>query len=180
MKTFYMICAVSLNGVIGDSETNTIPWYLPQDLKHFKAVTSGKTVVMGSRTFDSIGKVLPNRRNVVISRNLNGEASYLEQAGVDECYKSIQDAIRTEREGFFIIGGQHIYSEAMHSCPAKLYMTIVDQEFKGDVRFPISGKQLKENFIITQQGSKYICTSRSEWFEDGGIRYQFVEFDYAP
>ena len=68
MKQFDMICAVALNGVIGDSVTNSMPWYIPEDLAHFKKVTQDKTVIMGSRTFSSIGRKLPNRHNIVITR----------------------------------------------------------------------------------------------------------------
>jgi dihydrofolate reductase len=180
MKEFHIISAVSLNGVIGDSLTNSMPWYIPLDLKHFKTVTMGKAVVMGSRTFNSIGRVLPNRRNVVITRNQAGEASYLKKAGVDELYMSFNDALKNERPGFFVIGGQHIYGEAIRAIPTSLYITIIDQEVEGDVRFPIPGHSFKENMICTQQGAKYVCKTRSAWFEDGGYKIQFTRFDYVP
>lgn len=176
MKDFNIICAVSLDGVIGDSYSNSIPWYLPRDLKHFKSITMGGTVVMGSRTFDSIGKILPNRRNVVITRNREGQAGGMLDVGVDTTYSTFNDALKYERPGFFVIGGQHIYQEALRAGPSRLYLTIVDIEAKGDVRFPITGRALKGDYFLVSENTRYTCEHRSEWFEENGIRFQFTEF----
>ncbi len=83
MKPFNVIAAVSLNGVIGDSEQNVIPWHIPADLKYFKSVTNNKTVVMGSKTFYSIGKPLKDRHNVVISRAAEARQSLKDNFKVD-------------------------------------------------------------------------------------------------
>lgn len=180
MKDFSLICAVALNGVIGESETNTIPWYLPLDLKHFRSKTMGKTIVMGSRTFNSIGKVLPGRRNVVITRNLAGEADVLFNAGVDDSYKSFADVMKTEAPGFMVIGGAHIYGEALRYQPAHLYITIVKINAEGDVRFPISGYRFLDNRIMLQSGETYLCEKRSAWFKEQDVEYQFTEFALQP
>lgn len=176
MKDFNIICAVSLNGVIGDSVTNDIPWYLARDLQHFKNVTTGKTVVMGSRTFHSIGKVLPNRRNVVITRNTAGEAAQLIEMGVEQTYTSFGDALKYERAGFFVIGGQHIYQEALRAGPSRLYLTIVNMDAQGDVRFPITGRSLMNDYFMATENARYTCEKRSDWFEENGIQFQFTEF----
>ena len=176
MKDFNIICAVSLNGVIGDSISNSIPWYLPLDLKHFKAVTTNSTVVMGSRTFHSIGKVLPNRRNVVITRNQSGEAAELLEMDVEQTYTSFGEALKYERPGFFVIGGQHIYQEALKAGPSRLYLTIVKMEAEGDVRFPITGRALMNDYFMASENARYTCEKRSAWLDDNGLQFQFTEF----
>ena len=180
MANFSMIAAVALNGIIGDSVINAMPWHLPEDLKNFKRVTLGKTVVMGSRTFESIGNPLPHRRNVVITRNQMGEADYLWNAGVDETYGSFADAIKCERPGFVVIGGQHIYQEAFRYLPQTLHLTIVKINADGDVRFPIAGSALMNDFFIVGESTRYSCNYRSEWLEDNGLQFQFTEFSSRP
>lgn len=176
MKQFSAICAVSMNGVIGDSETNSIPWYLPLDLKHFKSVTTGHTVVMGSRTFRSIGKPLPNRRNVVITRSPEEGQRMIRDEGVDDTYQDFRSAYQFERQDFFVIGGQHIYTEAMRIGPSRLYLTIVDIDAVGDVRFPVSGRMLLGDFFVSSNGIEYRLEKRSGWLDENGIRFQFTEW----
>ena len=171
MKNFNLICAVSLDGIIGDSHANCIPWYLPSDLRHFKELTTGHTVVMGSRTHESIGKALPNRRNVVISRSGNIPLA-------DETYPSFHGAFMVEKEGFFVIGGEHIYGEALKHSPLSLYITIVNATPNGDVRFPISGRRFLQDEVTTSTGLKYNCISRSEWQKENDIEFQFTEFRF--
>lgn len=180
MKQFSLICAVSNNGIIGDSATNTMPWHIPSDLKYFRSKTLNKTVVMGSRTFDSIGKPLKDRRNVVITRNLGGEVNTLFAAGVDESYRSFSDAHKVEREGFFVVGGQHIYQDALRLVPNRLFITIVNMDVEGDVRFPISGSRFKEDYVLTQSGQRYVCEKRSGWMTENGVEFQFTEFVHRP
>ena len=170
MKNFSMICAVSLDGVIGDSVLNAIPWYLPIDLKHFKSVTLDNTVVMGSRTYQSIGKALPNRRNVVISRT-----PFVEE-GVDVIYSSFNEVYKYEPEGFFVIGGEHIYTEALKHSPSMLYITIIKLDPAGDVRFPIAGRRFMQDEVTTSTGLKYNCTNRSAWLKENNIEFQFTKF----
>lgn len=176
MKEFSVIAAVALNGVIGDSETNTIPWYLPMDLKHFKSKTLGQTVVMGTKTYRSIGKPLPNRRNVVVTRNTELAKQLINDERVDECYSSFNDVVAFERAGFFVIGGEHMYGDAIRAGATNLFITIVKINPNGDVRFPISGDRFLANVISTSNGTKYACTKRSGWLKENEIEFQFAEF----
>ena len=175
MKKFSLIVAVSDNGVIGDSENNVMPWHIPEDLQWFKNCTTGKTVVMGSRTFESIGRPLPNRRNVVITRNTCGEWCYLQKAGVEDSYKSFQDAYEQLPPDFFVIGGQRIYQEALLMQPSSLFITRVYGEFEGDVTFPIFGARLNQDHFM-HEGTCYNIKYASKVKEHEGLQYQFFEF----
>lgn len=123
-----LIAAVAANHVIGNK--NQLPWHLPADLKHFKQITTGNTIVMGRKTFDSIGKPLPNRRNIVISKTITQIAGY-------EVCPSLEDAInlcRNEAE-IFVIGGTEIFNQAF-PLANRIYLTRIDQDFEGDAFFP--------------------------------------------
>lgn len=128
-----LVAAIAKNNVIG--RENDLPWYLPEDLKRFRKLTTGKTVLMGRRTFDSImkrlGKPLPNRKNVVVTRDKNFNAP----EGV-EIYHSLDEALAKYRsEDLFIIGGGQIYKQTIDKADA-LYITHVDKVIEGDVYFP--------------------------------------------
>ncbi len=123
-----MIWAMARNRIIG--KNNALPWHLPEDLKHFKNITNGKAVIMGLNTFKSLGKPLPNRRNIVI----NYEAVSL--PGCEICL-SIEDAlsrIKSESDAF-VIGGASIYRQFLPFAE-RLYMTYIDHDFEGDICFP--------------------------------------------
>jgi dihydrofolate reductase len=124
-----LIVAISNNYCIG--KDNQLLWHLPKDLKFFKQHTTGKPVVMGRKTFDSIGKPLPNRRNIVISTNRN---LVIEGA---EVVSSLQEAIALCKgeEEVCIIGGGKIYNEAV-GIVNKMYITMVDTDIEGDTYFP--------------------------------------------
>lgn len=114
------------NRVIGLD--NKMPWHLPNDLKRVKKLTSGNTIVMGRKTFESIGKPLPNRRNVVLTSN---ESFHHE--GVDVIH-SIDEI--DQLEGYiFIFGGQGLY-EQMMSRVDDMYVTVIEDKFQGDAFFP--------------------------------------------
>ncbi|RZM29544.1 MAG: dihydrofolate reductase, partial [Pedobacter sp.] len=102
-----MVVAIAENNAIG--KDNQLLWHLPRDLKHFKTITSGHTVIMGRKTFDSVGKPLPNRRNIVITRNTE-----LSIDGV-EVVNDLKSALRlcAAEEEVFIVGGAEIYKQAM-------------------------------------------------------------------
>ncbi|MES2104393.1 MAG: dihydrofolate reductase [Pseudomonadota bacterium] len=121
---------VATDSHMGIGINNTLPWKLPEDMAHFKSTTSGHAVIMGRKTFDSIGRALPNRRNIVISRN-----SAWQHAGV-ECVHSLQDAVQlvagTEA---FVIGGTQIYQQALPLAD-KLIVTEIHQRFDCDAFFP--------------------------------------------
>lgn len=124
-----IIAAMARNRVIGIG--NTLPWHLPADLKHFKATTLGKPVVMGRLTYDSIGKPLPGRNNVVISRD-----PALQIAGVT-VVGSLEQAItllKAEHPEIMVIGGASLYQQAL-PCADRLYLTLIDAEVEGDAWF---------------------------------------------
>ena len=124
-----LIVAMAEQRVIGRG--NTMPWHLPADLRHFKAVTMGKPVVMGRRTFESIGRPLPGRRNLVISRNPEWQA-----AGVDVA-PSLEAALAmlADYEEVMIIGGGQLYAEALPRAD-RLYLTHIELAVEGDTFFP--------------------------------------------
>jgi dihydrofolate reductase len=127
MKAFKAIAAMSLNRVIGRG--NQIPWHLPEDFTWFKKMTTGNIVVMGRKTFESIGKPLPNRETIVLS------ASGFSYPGV-RTVQSLEEIHpgREERE-VFICGGAQIYTLALPYC-SDLYLTVVQREVEGDTFFP--------------------------------------------
>lgn len=131
---------------------NRLPWKLSGDLKLFKKNTLGKPVVMGRKTFDSIGKALPNRINIVITRNLEFRSS--EDILVFNDSQSVMDWAReNEVEELMIIGGSALF-ESFYSYADRLYLTLVDQQFpNADVFFPeydMSDWSLKESFFHPQ------------------------------
>jgi dihydrofolate reductase len=135
-----IIAAIGKNNELG--KDNDLIWHLSADLKRFKKVTTGHTIIMGRNTFESIGKPLPNRRSVIITRN----TSYL-QEGCDVVH-SLEAAIELikDEEAAFIIGGAQIYKETIEKNLAdQLDITQVHQDFEADVYFPgIDTKVWKE------------------------------------
>lgn len=123
-----IIVATSLNWAIG--RNNQLLWHISEDLKYFKKITSGHTVIMGRKTWESIGKPLPNRRNIVVSRSL-------EKITDAEVYKSLELALKAAgNESLFIIGGGEIYKQAL-PLAEKLYLTIVNLTVEdADTFFP--------------------------------------------
>ncbi|MBT8195932.1 MAG: dihydrofolate reductase [Bacteroidia bacterium] len=128
-QTISIIAAVAENGVIG--KDNQLIWHLPEDLKFFKRLTSGNSIIMGRKTYESIGKALPKRTNIVITRKKDYEAPSCKVVG------SFTAAIEAapENENIFIIGGATIYKVALNHSD-KMYLTRVKAEFDGDVSFP--------------------------------------------
>ena len=124
-----MVAAMAANRVIG--KANQMPWHLPADLKHFKAVTLGKPVVMGRKTFDSIGRVLPGRRNIVISRSKPADPRGAEWV------TSLQQALDLlqQQAEVMIIGGAEIYRQCL-PLAQRLYLTEIALETPGDAYFP--------------------------------------------
>ncbi len=124
-----LIVAIDKKNGIG--KNNLLPWYLPADLKHFKTITTGHPIIMGRKTFDSIGKALPNRRNIVISRQ-----SGVVIPGVELCnsFNNALDLCKNEKD-VFIIGGAQIFNLALPIANV-LYLTIIHKDFDADVFFP--------------------------------------------
>ena len=126
-----MIAAMAKNLTIGSD--NDMPWHLPDDLKFFKAKTTGKPVIMGRKTFESIGsKPLPNRPNYVVSRQTNFVAN-----GAVACTSVEQalTAIGTEVEEVIIMGGGQLYNMMLDQAD-RLYLTLIDADIEGDTHFP--------------------------------------------
>ena len=136
-----LIVAMTRSGVIGIQ--NKLPWHLPEDLKRFKELTTGHTIIMGRKTWESIGRVLPGRENIVVTRNL----SYALPSGVIKA-SSVSNALGlSTRPQVFIIGGAELFREAL-SCAHNLYITWVEDSFEGDVFFP---NTRLENFRVVSE-----------------------------
>jgi len=122
-----IIVAMSKNRVIG--KDNTMPWHLSDDLKNFKSITMGKTIIMGRLTYESIGKPLPGRNNIILSRSLTHSTVPV--------YKTINDALQSVKneEEVFIIGGQDIYSQTI-DLATRIFITKIDEIIQGDKYFP--------------------------------------------
>jgi len=123
-----LIAALDKNRLIGSE--NAMPWHLPADFKHFKEVTMGKPVVMGRKTFESIGRPLPGRQNIVISRSGFSADGIISADSVDSALK-----LSGEVDEVMIIGGANIYQQLIDKAD-RLYLTHVDAECKGDAWFP--------------------------------------------
>jgi dihydrofolate reductase len=129
-----IIVAASQSGVIG--KDGKLPWHLPSDLKRFKALTMGHTLIMGRKTFESIGKPLPGRTTLVLTRQTAEMCSFYPE-GV-HCARSLDEAMDAafaagENE-VFICGGGEVYREALPLVD-RVYLTVVERDFEGDTRF---------------------------------------------
>lgn len=153
MKNLTIIAAIGKNHELG--KNNDLIWKLPNDLEFFKEKTTGKTIVMGSKTFASLGRLLPNRRHIVLTL---GNEKYPEEVivyhSVEELLKNISD------EEIFIIGGASIY-KAFINIANKMYLTEINEEADADVYFP--------EFIKEQWNREVVGYN-----EDNGIKYEHV------
>ena len=135
-----IIVAVAKNNVIGKS--NELLWRLPNDLKNFKEITMGHTIIMGRKTFESLPKILPGRKHIVLTR----DKSAISQNRMVEVFNSVEallDSLNPQVE-YFVIGGGEIYKALMPYCE-KLYLTKVKGTFQGDTYFPeIDNSKWKE------------------------------------
>ena len=154
-QTISLIAAVGKNLVIGNE--NKLIWKIPNDMKRFRELTSGKSIIMGRKTFESIGKPLPNRINIIITRDKNYKA------GGCVVVNSSEDALNAAKgsEEIMIIGGGQTYKEFLPMAE-KMYLTFIDADFEGDSYFPEYNKsEWKEIF-------------REEHTYDN-LRYSFVD-----
>ena len=126
-----IIVAKAKNNIIG--KDNQLIWHLPEDLKRFKKLTTGHTIIMGRRTFESLGRILPNRKHVILC---NDAEMNIEDENVEilEDISMLDKYINSEEENF-IIGGATIYKLLIPKAN-KMYITEIDKEFEGDVSFP--------------------------------------------
>ncbi len=151
------VVAYSKNRVIG--RNNTLPWRLPSDLAHFKKVTMGQPIIMGRKTWESLGRPLPGRRNIVVSRNANYEAQGA------EVFSSVQQAIDacSGEESVCIIGGAQIFNEALPFIN-EIIATEIMTDIDGDVFFPaLSASQWRE-------------TARRPRVQENGYEYEIATY----
>jgi len=130
-----LIVAVSRNGVIGID--NQLPWHLPEDLKYFKSVTMGKPIIMGRKTFDSIGRPLPGRTNIVITRDSSWQVDGVEVAQTLAQAMTLGKlaCAQADVDEAMVIGGEQIYRMTLPAAD-RLYLTEVQAEVEGDATFP--------------------------------------------
>lgn len=164
--TVAMIVAAAKNGVIGLN--NQMPWHLPEDLKYFRRVTMGKPVIMGRKTFESIGKPLPGRLNIVISRqkDLALPEGVVLQSSVEDaiCYAKQYAEERGVNE-VMVIGGEQIYRACMPIADT-LYLTQVEAEPEGDAWFEYQAKEWR---LLTAE--QYLACDKNPY------NYRFCEFE---
>jgi len=136
-----IIAAIAHNRVIG--KNGKLPWHIPEDLARFKQLTSGHTVVMGRRTYDSLDRPFPNRVNIVITSNvINGVSSY----------PSLEFALQalSSKKEVFVIGGGRLFADALKLAD-ELRLTLVDRDVDGDTFFPPYEDYLRKNFKLVHE-----------------------------
>ena len=159
MPRISLIAAVARNGVIGSD--NALPWRLPEDMRHFKALTLGHPVIMGRKTWESIGRPLPGRRNIVVSRNPEFSAAGCETAAsLDQALA----ACRGTAEEAFVIGGAEIYTLAMPRAQ-RLHLTEIHADYPGDAHFPEVDRALWKE------------TARERHRTGAGLEFDFTVYD---
>ena len=157
-----IIVAKAKNNIIG--KNNELVWHLPEDLKHFKELTTGHTIIMGRKTYESLGKPLPNRKHIIFSQNPDFKV-HEENVQVVHSLLEIPDLIEGKEEAF-VIGGAMIYNFLMPYVK-KMYVTEIKQEFDGDAFFPIiDSEEWKETSRTT--GIKN---------EENNLDYDFVTYE---
>jgi dihydrofolate reductase len=147
-----IIAAVAQNGVIGVA--NQMPWRIPEDLKRFKALTMGHTLVMGRKTFDSIGRPLPGRKTIVITRDRAWAREGVTVAG------TIDEALAMAEGEVYVAGGGEIYAQTL-SRADRLYLTHVEQAYEGDARFPEIGAEWRAVKRERHEGFEFVDYERS-------------------
>jgi dihydrofolate reductase len=157
MSCLSVIAAVARNGVIG--RDNTLPWHLPEDLKHFRQLTMGHHIIMGRKTYESLGRLLPGRITVVVSRQPGYRVEGAITAG------SLRDAVAAcgADEEVFVIGGAELYREAL-AIADRLYLTEIHADFAGDANFPDYDR------------AAWRETARQQFTGAGGLPFSFVVY----
>jgi dihydrofolate reductase len=156
-----IIAAMAKNRVIGIN--NTLPWHLPEDLKHFKGLTMGHHIIMGRKTFESIGKPLPGRTTVIVTRSRDYQ--------IPGCITvhAIQEAIEACQgdDEVFFVGGADLYLQAL-AVAQRIYLTEIQAEYEGDAHFPAFDPEFWREASRTQQASG-----------SGGLEFHFVVYDHV-
>lgn len=156
--TLSIIVAMTKDRVIG--KDNQLPWHLSEDLKRFKKITMGHPIIMGRKTYDSIGRSLPGRENIVITRNPSYQAE-----GVTVVH-SLDEAIarRSAEEELFVIGGAKIYQVAF-PLVNRMYITFIEKPFEGDTFFPEF--ELEKDFTVIEESERLVSAKNQ-------LPYRFV------
>ena len=156
----YLVAAVAANGIIGAN--GRLPWHLPEDLKHFKSLTLGHPVIMGRKTWETLGTVLPGRENIVVTRAPGYEAAGASVAS------SLGGALAlcAGEPTVFVIGGAELYAEALPVADG-LVLTEIQRDFAGDARFPRFDR------------SAWRETQRKPQTGADGLRFDFVLYEKA-
>jgi len=167
---FELVVAMSKNGVIGCD--NKIPWYIPEDLAHFRDLTNGSIVIMGRKTFESLpnGQPLHNRLNLVLSKsNIEGIHSNnnVKYVNTDNIYDVIK-YYRKPDQKIFIIGGSEIYSLFIRQCD-KLHITVIDEIIEGDAYFPLDKAFLEKYYDLVHQSD--VLYSKNQ-----NIKFQYYTY----
>ena len=157
-----IIVAKASNNIIG--KNNSLIWHLPEDLKRFKALTTGHTIIMGRKTFESLGRVLPNRKHIVFTQNPDFKVDD-ENVEIVHSLLQIQEYIESEEE-VFVIGGAMIYGLLMPYV-TKMYITQINQDFEGDVFFPKVNPE-KWEIIDRQKGIQD---------ENNELDYEYITYE---
>ena len=166
MITLSVIVAAAENGVIG--RNNALPWHLSEDLRYFKRVTMGKPIVMGRKTFESIGRPLPGRTNIVISRNPCYSAEGVHVVSTLDAALELAESVALidGAEELMVIGGAQIYADSLPRA-GRLYLTEVHAEVDGDAYLPpIDWSQWRE-----------MCRERHEAVAPNPYDYSFVVYE---
>ena len=157
-----IVVAKAKNNIIG--KNNELVWHLPEDLKRFKNLTTGHTIIMGRKTFESLGRVLPNRKHIIFSKNPDFKVKD-ENVEVVHSLLQIQELIEGNEE-VFVIGGAMIYNFLMPYVK-KMYVTQIDKEFEGDAFFP----RINENIW------KEIDREKGIKDENNNLDYEFITYE---
>jgi len=148
-----IIAAVAENGVIG--RAGKLPWHIPEDLKRFRQLTLGHPVIMGRKTFESLGKPLAGRTNIVIT----SQPTYYHEGAVVAC--SIEDALERCTGTVFIIGGSSVFEAALPLAD-RLELTLIHQVVEGDVYFPPIGSEWEEVSRDDREGFSFVTYRRKK------------------
>lgn len=157
-----LVAAVADNGVIGVN--NALPWHLPEDLRHFKALTLGHAIVMGRLTFESIGKPLPGRRNLVLTRNTSWRHDGVEAVASLAAARIL--AAKEPGGPLMVIGGAHLYRAAV-PLASKVHLTQIHADFDGDTGFP----------TLDMREWREISRESVPASQERGFAYSFVELE---
>lgn len=175
MCTFIIIAARSQNGAIGNN--NQLPWHVPSDLRSFRNLTAGKVVIMGRKTYESIGKPLPNRINIVITSNnsLKFPEEVIVASDAKEAVKKARIAcIENNIDEAWVIGGNTVYKAFMKRAD-KMILTTISKDVEGDVTFPVwrddCWVKIKEEIFFDPKA--YIVGNEN----DKGVQYTIEEYE---